>query len=47
MEKPNESIEKRVRALKKRLTFDFNPLRDTLSKGLEVIVDVSPIYVYI
>ncbi|KAJ0395594.1 hypothetical protein ATCC90586_004657 [Pythium insidiosum] len=31
--------EKRVRALRKRLTLDFEPLRETLSKGLDVLVD--------
>ncbi|KAF1325479.1 hypothetical protein FI667_g9154, partial [Globisporangium splendens] len=31
--------DKRVRALRKRLTLDFRPLKDTLSKGLEVLID--------
>ena len=31
----------RVRSLRERLVFDFQPLRDTLTKGLDVLVDVS------
>lgn len=32
--------ERRKQALRKRLALDFQPLRDTLAKGLEVLVDV-------
>ncbi len=34
-------LEKKIKSLRKRLTLDFQPLRDTLAKGLEVYVDVS------
>lgn len=32
--------ERRVRALRRRLALDFRPLKDTLAKGLDVLVDV-------
>uniref|UniRef100_K3WE06 Uncharacterized protein n=1 Tax=Globisporangium ultimum (strain ATCC 200006 / CBS 805.95 / DAOM BR144) TaxID=431595 RepID=K3WE06_GLOUD len=38
LEKTQE-YDKRVRALRKRLALDFRPLKDTLSKGLEVLID--------
>lgn len=31
--------ERRVRTLRKRLALDFQPLRDTLSRGLDVLID--------
>lgn len=37
----SQEYERRVRSLRKRLTLDFRPLKDTLSKGLEVLIDVS------
>lgn len=33
-------LERRKQALRKRLALDFQPLRDTLTKGLDLLVDV-------
>ncbi|KAG6576159.1 uncharacterized protein IUM83_18043 [Phytophthora cinnamomi] len=35
----SSDLERRKQALRKRLALDFQPLRDTLSKGLELLVD--------
>lgn len=32
--------DRRIRSLRKRLALDFQPLRTTLSKGLDVLIDV-------
>ena len=40
-EKSSHANDRRIKSLKKRLTLDFQPLRETLSKGLEVFIDVS------
>lgn len=37
----SQEYDKRVRAVRKRLTLEFQPLKDTLAKGLDVLIDVG------